>query len=293
MPTNPHNSKDSSSYVQLEDHTRDHSLARKSLFLGLLVFTTVLILVLLGIFWTIPYIGLGQIHSVAPWVLAALFGAIALAVIWSSLALVLSILLRRAVLFSAKMRGLAITLYLPLMVAVGKLFGLSRESIQASFIQVNNDMVRAERGKSRPGEILLLMPHCLQNSRCKYRLTYDIYNCRRCGECQIADLLGFSEAYGVKLAIATGGTIARRIVVQNRPKLIIAVACERDLSSGIQDTYPLPVFGILNRRPHGPCLDTWVPLERLESAIQDFLSREANVEPIKAGESKSHKQVSS
>jgi hypothetical protein len=75
----------------------------------------------------------------------------------------------------------------------------------------------------------------------------------------------------VGLAVATGGTLARRIIVERRPKLIIAVACERDLSSGIQDSYPLPVFGITNHRPHGPCYDTEVDLERVEEALKLFL----------------------
>ena len=84
-------------------------------------------------------------------------------------------------------------------------------------------------------------------------------------------LLELRDAYGVRLAIATGGTIARRIVVQARPRCIIAVACERDLTSGIQDSYPIPVFGVLNERPHGPCLDTLAPLDAIESAIRLFL----------------------
>jgi hypothetical protein len=49
------------------------------------------------------------------------------------------------------------------------------------------------------------------------------------------------------------------------------VACERDLSSGIQDTYPLPVYGVLNERPHGPCLDTMVQLDHVEKALRMFL----------------------
>ena len=87
-------------------------------------------------------------------------------------------------------------------------------------------------------------------------------------------LLDISKKYGVHVAIATGGTIARRIVVQKRPKLILAVACERDLSSGIQDTYPLPVYGILNNRPFGPCLNTQVALEDLQEALRLFLNSE-------------------
>jgi len=261
-------------YLRLAEKIKDFTSVRKRLFIGLLSGTSLLIVLCLGLFWLIPYIGLTTIHPAAPWVLAGLFGLAALLVIWSSLALVLNILLKRSVLFSRKIRGIAVTCYLPLMVAVGRLLGLSKEKIRASFIQVNNDMVQAECSTYPPEDILLLMPHCLQNSRCKYRLTYNINNCRRCGECQIADLLAFSESYGVKLAIATGGTIARRIVVQNRPRLIIAVACERDLSSGIQDTYPLPVFGILNERPFGPCLDTRVALHQLELAIQNFLEKD-------------------
>jgi hypothetical protein len=103
------------------------------------------------------------------------------------------------------------------------------------------------------------------------RLTYDIRNCKRCGKCPITRLIDLCDKYGVKLAIATGGTIARRIVVQARPRIILAVACERDLSSGIQDTYPIPVYGVLNDRPHGPCLDTQVDLSHVEQALLKFL----------------------
>jgi hypothetical protein len=60
-------------------------------------------------------------------------------------------------------------------------------------------------------------------------------------------------------------------VVQTRPRIILAVACERDLASGIQDTYPLPVFGILNQRPFGPCLDTNVDLDQVRHWLRHFL----------------------
>ena len=40
----------------------------------------------------------------------------------------------------------------------------------------------------------------------------------------------------------------------------MAVACERDLTSGIQDSYPIPVIGVLNERPFGPCRNTRVDL---------------------------------
>ena len=80
--------------------------------------------------------------------------------------------------------------------------------------------------------------------------------------------MSLQEKYGVDLSIATGGTLARKVIVDKKPTVMVAVACERDLCSGIQDAYPIPVFGILNQRPHGPCINTCVDLERLEKAVQ-------------------------
>ena len=77
-----------------------------------------------------------------------------------------------------------------------------------------------------------------------------------------------------KESIHPGGTLARQIVKQIRPKAIVAVACERDLTSGIQDVFPLPVVGVLNERPIGPCFNTRVDIKRVEAAVLDFLEVE-------------------
>ena len=72
------------------------------------------------------------------------------------------------------------------------------------------------------------------------------------------------------LFVATGGTLARKIVTEIRPGAIVAVACERDLSGGLADTYPIPIIGISNERPYGPCLNTQVDLEKVKEAISFF-----------------------
>lgn len=247
---------------------------RKRLFVGLILGSCLLVCGLLALLWWVPYVGLAGIHPWAPWAWGLLVAALAGLVCWSGAGLVLNLVLKRSFPFARRFRGVTIKLYLPLITLFGRLFGVSKEDIRLSFIKVNNELVLSEAGTYRPEEILLLMPHCLQNSRCDMRLTYDIFNCKRCGKCPITGVLGLHEKYGVHLAIATGGTIARRIVVQKRPRLILAVACDRDLASGIQDTYPLPVYGVLNERPHGPCLDTRVKLPLLEASLQRFLAPE-------------------
>ncbi len=70
--------------------------------------------------------------------------------------------------------------------------------------------------------------------------------------------------------MATGGTIARRLVLQKRPQLIIAVACEGNLTSGSQDTYPVPVHGVVNQRPYGSCCTPGLPLAEVGVAVDQF-----------------------
>lgn len=244
---------------------------QKRTFLGLLVLTAFLFILLLGLLWYVPYVGLQTLHPRLPLILGLLFAGLALAVLVAVGILGLTVALGRDLPFSRSLRGLLIKLLLPLMSGVGQVLGISKDRVRRSFIEINNQLVLAQRPRATAEQMLLLMPHCLQFHECQFRITGNVLHCKRCGKCPIKGLAELSEKYGVGLAVATGGTLARRIVVERRPRLIIAVACERDLASGIQDSYPLPVFGITNQRPFGPCYDTQVDLARVEEALTTFL----------------------
>ena len=82
-----------------------------------------------------------------------------------------------------------------------------------------------------------------------------------------------SEKYQFVAYTAFGGDEARKAVKDHRPDAVIGVACERDLISGIQDTAPkMPVFGIPNKRPEGPCKNTSVDVKELEKIIRYCLN---------------------
>lgn len=249
---------------------------RKRLFIGLVTGTSVLVCLILLVGWIIPVIGLGNIHPSIPYitgiVLAACIGVIA----WASLSLVLLISSGRNFWGSSRVRGLTNRFFLPGMELLARLAGVPPADVRRSFIKVNNELTGNLTGAFPPERVLILLPHCLQRADCPIRLTFTVDACQRCGRCPIAGLLDLRDRYGVHLAVATGGSIARRIVVETRPGLIIAVACERDLTSGIQDTHPLPVYGILNARPEGPCRNTLVTLSLVDEALRRF------VEPAKS-----------
>ncbi|PKL52053.1 MAG: hypothetical protein CVV37_03200 [Nitrospira bacterium HGW-Nitrospira-1] len=166
------------------------------------------------------------------------------------------------------LRGIVLRVYYPFLMFLGAFLKGKKEGFQKSVINFNNRLVMAEKPKAK--KILLLLPHCIQVNECNIRLTHNIYNCERCGRCEIKDLIEIAEENRLELFVATGGAIARKIVKEVKPEAIVAVACERDLSSGLADAYPFPILGIPNERPYGPCLNTRVDLDKVKEAIHFF-----------------------
>lgn len=205
-----------------------------------------------------PYLSLG----------IKLFLVLGLAVISGGLFLIiLSALTEKDFLFPHGEKQITMTVLFPINLLLGRLFGWSKDQIRQSFVAVNNSLFKATSKRINAERILILLSHCLQNYDCPQKVTTDYRNCRMCGKCQISQIIELGDKYSTPLSIATGGTLARKVVVEKKPTVIVAVACERDLTSGIQDVYPIPVYGILNQRPFGPCINTRVDLEKIESAI--------------------------
>jgi hypothetical protein len=181
--------------------------------------------------------------------------------------IVLSSALEKDFLFPHGEKQITLKVLFPINIILGKFFGLSKDEIRKSFIEVNNSLFKATRKRINKDRLLVLLPQCLQNYDCPYRVITNLNNCQRCGKCKIGEILQLGERCNASISIATGGTLARKVIVDKKPTVIVAVACERDLSSGIQDAYPIPVYGVLNQRPYGPCVNTQVDFEELEEAV--------------------------
>ena len=248
----------------------------KRIFILLLLLACVVMVGLAFLLWWVPYVGLSNIHRYLPGILAIFLGGFVLFWLGGALTLVFTIVRGKNLFFNRRIRGVVIRVLFPLLVGVGKCLGISKTEVRRSFVAINNRLVLAEARKVRPSKLLILLPHCLQNHECTVRITGNVENCKACGKCKIKDLVALSEKYHVSMSVATGGTLARRIVVEKKPDVIIGVACERDLTSGIQDSYPIPVYGILNRRPFGPCYDTDVDLDLVERGLITFLGHESS-----------------
>lgn len=244
---------------------------RKRLFIGLLSFASLLIVGAAGLAVWVPSGGLLSLHPLLPVILALVVTIATVLLLGGLFLLILTLLTGRDLFFSQTLRQIVIRFLFPAIIAFGRLLGIRRDTLQQSFIALNNQLVQAKKLRVAARRTLLLLPHCIQLFDCAIKITGDIDKCRRCGRCAISDLTGLAQARGIDIAVASGGTLARKIIVERRPQLIIAVACERDLTAGIRDAYPLPVIGVLNQRPYGPCINTGVVLAELEATLDEYL----------------------
>ena len=175
-------------------------------------------------------------------------------------------------------KSITVKVLFPIAATLSQLVGVNRNKLRASFVKVNNAMTIAQRKRIRGDRILILLPHCLQIDVCNRKITIDIKNCQRCGRCPVGQLVEMGEKYSLNLQVVNGGTLARRRVASFNPSGIVAVACERDLTLGIQDVFPIPVYGVINDRPNGPCVNTCVDMSIVEEAVKFFKeNRETNI----------------
>lgn len=145
------------------------------------------------------------------------------------------------------------------------------QNYSTTLVEYNNILLKKQIRKFKHSEVLILLPHCLQLASCPHKITYDIDNCVECSKCVIADFKALKRDYSVNVRVATGGTLARKIISDMKPKVIIAVACHRDLTEGIKDIEIIPVVGVLNERPHGPCFNTTCNIAKIKEILNKIL----------------------
>ncbi|MES2123599.1 MAG: DUF116 domain-containing protein [Gemmatimonadota bacterium] len=128
-----------------------------------------------------------------------------------------------------------------------------RDWVENASVKVYNVLALLRTRRVGTGELLLLIPRCLS------RETLD-------------RVLGLAGQYGVPVFVATRGQLARRVIRERRPRAVVAVACERDMVTGLHDVAgKVPVLGLTMTLPAGPCKDAILDFATLERYMQAFV----------------------
>jgi uncharacterized protein len=128
-----------------------------------------------------------------------------------------------------------------------------RDWVENAAVKIYNSLALARGRKVGKGELLLLIPRCLSKE------TLD-------------GVLSVAGRYGVPVFVATRGQLARRVIRERRPRAVVAVACERDMVSGLHDVAgKVPVLGLTMTLPAGPCKDARLDLGQLEDWVKAYV----------------------
>ncbi|PYP74381.1 MAG: hypothetical protein DMD41_02585 [Gemmatimonadetes bacterium] len=128
-----------------------------------------------------------------------------------------------------------------------------RDWVEHAAIDVYNTLA-VRRGRTvGKGELLVLIPRCLSKGA-------------------LDGVLAIAGRYEVPVFVATRGQLARRVIRERRPRAVVAVACERDMLTGLRDVAgKLPVLGLTMQLPNGPCRDAVLDLATMESWVKGLV----------------------
>jgi len=221
-------------------------------FLGMAMLTTLLLILAAGLFLWLIYPRLISAGSLVAELFSFLFLAFSGVLLLWLLLFVWAAMTRRPITRFVIIPHLVNRL-LSLVTAVGRILGISRERLTNSFLKVHNIIIGSRPIRAASDRLLLLLPRCLTK------------------ETNLA-LRKLRDTYNFHMATVGGGSEARLKIREIRPKVIIAIACERDLLSGFKDVNThIPVIGFPNLRPEGPCKNTCIDLEQVENAVKKCL----------------------
>ena len=166
---------------------------KKRWFLGLLLITEFLIALALYGVWKISYLGLENIFKCLP----AIVGVFLIFISTFSFGTIFNMIFAVKGLPTLKLfhrYSFAIIKFLfPLAVRIGKIFGIKRRQLEASFIAVSNLIFMKSNIKVPANKLLVITPHCLQLASCPHKITRDPNYCTRCGVCNIGVLMILSD----------------------------------------------------------------------------------------------------
>ena len=129
-----------------------------------------------------------------------------------------------------------------------------RDWVEHAAIDIYNTLAERRGRRVGKGELLVLIPRCLSKQA-------------------LDGVLEIAGRYEVPVFVATRGQLARRVIRERRPRAVVAVACERDMMTGLRDVAgKLPVLGLTMQLPNGPCRDAAIDLDQMEKWVQGLVA---------------------
>jgi hypothetical protein len=146
--------------------------------------------------------------------------------------------------------------------------GVEEKELFQLYVEAKNRSLIDSFAATPYNERVVLLPQCLRGKDCPAEIGKYGYECQQCGRCNVAKIVQLTKDLGYKgTFILPGGSLAKKILVELKPKASLGVACSKELVLGSYLCEKVGVIGQGVELLRDGCINTIVDMKALKEAL--------------------------
>jgi len=146
--------------------------------------------------------------------------------------------------------------------------GVEEQELFQLYVEAKNRSLIESFAATPYTERIVLLPQCLRAKDCPAEIGEYGYECQQCGRCSVAKIMQLTKDLGYKgVFIMPGGSLAKKVLVELKPKASLGVACYKELVMGSYICEKVGVIGQGVELLKDGCINTIVNMKALKEAL--------------------------
>ena len=146
--------------------------------------------------------------------------------------------------------------------------GVEEQELFQLYVEAKNRSLIESFAATPYNERIVLLPQCLRAKDCPAEIGEYGYECQQCGRCSVAKIMQLTKDLGYKgVFIMPGGSLAKKVLVELKPKASLGVACYKELVMGSYLCEKVGVIGQGIELLKDGCINTIVNMKALKEAL--------------------------
>ena len=147
--------------------------------------------------------------------------------------------------------------------------GVEEKELFQLYVEAKNRSLIESFAATPYNERVVLLPQCLRDKDCPAEIGKYGYECKQCGRCSVAKIVELTKDLGYKgTFVMPGGSLAKNIMLELKPKASLGVACSKELVMGSYLCEKVGVIGQGVELLKDGCINTVVDMKILKDALK-------------------------
>jgi hypothetical protein len=146
--------------------------------------------------------------------------------------------------------------------------GVEEQELFQLYVETKNRSLIESFAATPYNQRVVLLPQCLRAKDCPAEIGKYGYECQQCGRCSVAKIMELTKDLGYKgTFIMPGGSLAKKVLLETKPKASLGVACYKELVMGSYLCEKVGVIGQGVELLKDGCINTIVNMKALKEAL--------------------------